>query len=168
MGNATTSFSQTAVESLDLTERGLRLEALQQIHTDFKEKRITFAKDQKDLSPGERLVYGFVKPATEEKKWSYASQLYHDPSTRELVGKCTTFVSHPWFTDFHVTLEAICEYEKSLPRNYPTQFYFVDYFAVNQHMPTDDLDQLGDLVESCSTLALMAEPWDKPVALTRL
>ena len=146
MGNA--CFGATEVEHLDLTERGLRLEALQQAYSDFKKISIRFANDQKDLSPGERLVYGFVKPATEAEKWSYADQLYHDLSTRELVGKCTTFVSHPWFTDFKVTLSAICEYEKTLPRDAPTQSYFVDYFVVNQHKPTADLKQLGDLVES--------------------
>jgi len=169
MGSFFTSISRNPVAgNLDISNRGVRLESLQEICTKIEAGLLQLPNDEKDRSHGERIRDGLVKPITDTKKCSYAEYLYGDLNTRSLVGKCTTFVSHPWSANFRVTVAAISQYEKNLPQGSPPQFYFVDYLAINQHFPSDDLDELGRMVQSCDTLILMAEPWRNPVVLTRL
>jgi len=155
-------------DCIELSDRGVRLEVLQKICKVVDAGRLEVPMDGKKRSPGECIVDGLVKPVTETRKCSYATHLYQDPNTRNLVGKCNTFLSHPWSADFQITVAAIVEYEKTLPKGSPPKFYFVDYFAVNQHSPGSDLKQLEDLVGLSDTLVLMARPWKNPVALTRL
>jgi len=162
------SIGKPSGKALDIFQRGLRLEALLNIWNDIQAGKLDLLKDQKYRSPGEKIRDGLVKPRTKTNQWSYSEQLYHNKDTTQLVGPCTTFLSHPWSANFNDTVFAIQEYEKSLPAGTPKQFYFVDYFAINQHNPEDDLEKLGTLVKKCGTLVLMAKPWNKPVALTRL
>jgi len=161
-------FGSEDVDSLDISNRGVRLEVLLEVCKKIEAGLLQLPKDGKDRSPGERIVHGLVKPITETKTCSYSEYLYGDPNTRSLVGKCNVFLSHPWRADFDVTVAAIVQYEKNLPSGSPPQFYFCDYFAINQHRPADDLDELEVMVRSCDTLALMAVPWRKPESLTRL
>jgi len=153
---------------IDLDDRGVRLEVLLKVCEIVKAGRLNVPVDDKKRSPGESIVDGLVKPETKTSKCSYCSHLYKNRRTRHLVGRINTFVSHPWRTDFQITVDALVEYEKALPEGSPPQFYFVDYFAVNQHSPGKDLRRLADLVGLSDTLALMAEPWQNPDALTRL
>ena len=138
------------------------------ISKEIQQGQINLPNDEKCRSPGEKIRDGLVMPRTRTNEWSYSEQLYYNENTRHLVGQCTTFLSHPWSANFNDTVLAIEEYEKNLPANSPQQFYFVDYFAINQHQPKTDLKELGALVIKCSSLVLMAKPWEKPVALTRL
>jgi len=161
-------FETTFGDDVELSHRGVRLEVLQKICKEVEAGRLQVPADDKERSPGERIVDGLVKPVTDTRKCSFATHLLQEPSTRNLVGKCNTFVSHPWSADFQVTVAALVEYEKALPKGSTPKFYFVDYFAVNQHSPSNDLKQLADLVGLSDTLVLMARPWENPVALTRL
>jgi len=153
---------------IDLDDRGVRLEVLLKVCEIVKAGQLNVPEDDKKRSPGESIVDGLVKPETKTRKCSYCSHLYQNRSTRHLVGRINTFVSHPWRTNFQITVDALVEYEKALPEGSPAQFYFVDYFAVNQHSPGKDLKRLADLVGLSDTLTLMAEPWQNPDALTRL
>jgi len=144
------------------------MDVLLQICHDIKDSKAILQNDGTGLSPGEKIVNCLVKPLTKTDKCSYAEYIWKSPSKKHLVGKCTTFVSHPWSCDFTDTVAAICEYEKELPKDSPPQFYFVDYFAVNQHSATDDLSKLGALVQLCERLVLMGKPWNRPVTLTRV
>jgi len=169
-----TFFSERTVDDhiegdvIDLDDRGVRLEVLLKVCEIVKAGRLTVPLDEKKRSPGERIVDGLVKPVTKTRRCSYCTHLYQNTSTRNLVGRINTFVSHPWRTDFQITVDALVEYEKTLPRGSPPQFYFVDYFAVNQHNPGKDLRRLADLVGLSDTLALMSKPWQSPDVLTRL
>jgi len=154
--------------NLDISNRGVRLEVLQDICRKIEEGLLSIPKDGRDRSPGEKIVHGYVKPVTLERRCSYAEYLYADPNTRRLVGKIDTFISHPWSASFFDTVAAIEEYEKKLPKDSPPKFYFNDYFAINQHSPMDDLPQLAALVRESDTMVLMAMPWRNPVVLTRL
>jgi len=158
--------SQTT--ALKISDRGVRLEVLQEICTRIETGQIDVPNDEKKRNPGEEIVDGIVKPVTNEWKCSYAEYLYADPNTRNLVGECNAFLSHPWGTKFKVTVAAIAEYERKLPEGSPPQFYFCDYLAINQHSPRSDLKELGDLVQFCETLVLMAAPWRNPACLTRM
>jgi len=157
---------------LDVTARGVRLEVLQEICRSIEAGLLQLPKREPKRphprSAGQRLVDGLVKPRTCTKKCSYAEYLWENPQTRSLVGPPNTFLSHPWAEDFSVTVSAVAEYENNLPKGSPPQFYFVDYFAINQHYPTHDLKKLASIVQSCDTLALMAMPWRNPKALTRV
>jgi len=153
---------------IDLDDRGVRLEVLLKVCEDVKAGRLTVPNDGRKRSHGEHIVDGLVKPRTQTRKCSYCTYLYQNHTTRNLVGRINTFVSHPWRADFQITVDALVEYEKSLPEDSEPQFYFVDYFAVNQHSPGKDLRRLADLVGLAKTLALMAKPWQNPEALTRL
>jgi len=108
-----------------------------------------------------------VKPWTKANKCSLAEEFANKKGTKHLVGRCTAFVSHPWSVNFKVTLSAVVEYEKRLPAG-KKEFYFVDYFCINQHLPENELKMLATLVKKCRTLLLMAHPWRKPVVLDRL
>lgn len=166
MGNFLSLFMDTA--TLKISDRGVRLEVLQEICDRIDKGLMDVPNDDKIRSPGEQIVDGIVKPATEEKKCSYAEHLYADTKTRNLIGECNAFLSHPCSGNFKVTVAAIAEYERKLPEASPPQFYFCDYLAINQHSPGSDLRELGNLVQFCETLVLMAVPWRNPLALTRL
>jgi len=161
-------YETTSSDSIMIANRGVRLKVLQKISDDLKAGRLQLPADNKKRSFGEQIVDGLVKPVTNSRKCSYATYLYEDPNTKDLVGKCNTFLSHPWSADFEITVAALSEYERTLPKGSPPKFYFVDYFAVNQHNASADLKQLEDLVRLSDTLVLMAEPWSNPEALTRL
>jgi len=148
-----------------MIERGLTLEALLMIAQDIRDERRNLPDDE--LSPGDQIVEGFVKPLTATHNLSYVEHFYQEYRSRNFVGECNTFVSHPWSGDFEDLIAALSEYEKNLPENPEKIYYFVDYFAVNQHA-NDDLNTLSSLVQKCKTLVLMAKPWEKPVALTRI
>lgn len=120
------------------------------------------------LRPGDNIVNGFIKPITQKKETCYSQYLFDDPSTKHLVGDCTTYLSHTWSISFEETLLAIEEYERTLSEDDPTQFYFCDFFAINQHNPETHLRQLGEVVQSCSTLVLMAKPWQTSATIDRL
>jgi len=149
-------------------ERGLTLEALLMIAQDIKDNRANLPDDIKKLSPGNEIVTGFVKPVTATHKLSYVEHFYQKYLSNNLVGKCNTFLSHPWSGDFEDVIAALSEYEKNLPEKSEENYYFVDYFAVNQHNANEDLNTLSSLIQNCKTLVLMAKPWEKPVALTRI
>jgi len=151
-----------------IIERGLRLEALLMIAQDIKDKRANLPDDIKELSPGDQIVTGFVKPVTAKHNLSYVEHFYQKYLSRNLVGECNTFLSHPWSGNFEDLIAALSEYEKNLPEKSQKNYYFVDYFAVNQHYAYDDLNTLSSLIQNCKTLVLMAKPWEKPVALTRI
>jgi len=161
-------WDEKKVEDIEISQRGVRLEALQKLCEDINGGRMNLPMDDEKRNPGEQLVDGIVKPLTDTSKCSYASYLYQNPNTTNLVGPCNAFVSQPWSSTFQTTVAAIVEYEKTLPMGSPPQFYFVDYCAINQHNPSDDFKQLGNLIESSNKLLLMANSWKKPVALTRL
>jgi len=151
-----------------ICERGLRLEALVMIAQDIKDGRTNLPDDIKELSPGDQIVSGFVKPITATHNLSYVEHFYQKYRSRNLVGECNTFVSHPWSGDFEDLIAALSEYEKNLPEDSHKSYYFVDYFAVNQHNANDDLNTLSSVIQKCKTFVLMAKPWDEPVALTRI
>jgi len=161
------AISRTATE-FPIFERGLRLEALRMIAQDIRDKRMNLPDDIKELSQGDQIVTGFVKPVTAKYKLSYVEHFYQKYLSENLVGECNTFLSHPWSGKFEDLMAALSEYEKNLPENSPKNYYFVDYFAVNQHNANDDLNTLSSLIRNCKTLVLMAKPWEKPVALTRI
>ena len=62
---------------------------------------------------------------------------------------------------------AMEEFETNLPDTAPPCFYFIDFFAINQHDPNKDLDQLGTIVKQSPKLLLIASPWERPVTLGR-
>jgi len=158
----------TVGDDIELVDRGVRLEILLKICEDIKAGRLKVPNDGKKRSHGECIVDALVKPVTARRKCSFATYLHWVPETRNFVGRCNTFLSHPWSANFQDTVAALEEYEKTLPSNSPPKYYFVDYLAVNQHSPLEDLNQLKDIVELCDSLTLMAQPWNNPVALTRL
>jgi len=153
-------------KEFSIFERGLRLEALCMIAQEIK--RTNLPDNIKKLNPGDQIVEGFIKPATATHNLSYVEHFYQNYLYRNLVGVCNTFVSHPWSGDFEDLIAALSEYEKNIPEKSQKNYYFVDYFAVNQNKVHEDLSTLSSLIKSCKTLVLMAKPWEKPVALTRI
>jgi len=151
--------SQAVHPSEDIYHCGLSISGL---------KRIFELNIPEGGMSGRLVVERIVKPQTEVKKCSYVEHLYENQSWRGAIGKCTTFLSHPWSANFKDTLAALRDYEDKLPSNTPKQFYFVDYFAINQHDAQDDLENLAEVVQKCKSLVLMAQPWEKPVSLTRI
>merc|ERR1711977_532983 len=59
---------------------------------------------------------------------------------------------------------AIEEFEKTRDSDC---YYFLDYLAVNQHKPIDDLGGLTTVIGKCETFLLVMSPWDKPIPTTR-
>jgi len=165
--NKETQSIIASTRSLSLIDRGLSFAALLKIYEEIQ-AGLELPPDNKDRSPGEKIVDGLVKPQTKANQWSYVQELYHNKSTNHMVGSCTSFLSHPWLMSFDDTFAAIKEHERCLPAGHPQQFYFVDYFAVNQHAPHEDLPQLSETVYKCNYLLLMARPWKKPLVLSRL
>jgi len=161
-------YGNPVSDAIELIDRGVRLKVLQQVYEEVQAGRLAVPDDFKDPSPGESIVHGLVKPLTNTMKCSYSSYLYENASTRNLVGRINTFVSHPWHYDFGILISALVEYEKTLPKDSDPQYYFVDYFAINQHEPGKDLKRLAWLVGESDTLALMAQPWRQPYVLGRL
>jgi len=166
--NADSESESLTPKEFSIFERGLTLEALLMIAQDIRDKRTNFPDEIKELTPGDQIVTGFVKPVTAKHKLSYVEHFYQEYLSRNLVGECNTFLSHPWSGDFEDLISALSEYEKNLPEESQKKYYFVDYFAVNQHNAKEDLNTLSSLIKKCKTLVLMAKPWEKPVALTRI
>jgi len=153
--------------SLPLMQRGVRLEVLKDILSLLSKQTEQNAMDvlKRHPTPGECIVHGLVKLLAKDS--SYSEYLKSDPKFSHLVGEVSVFVSHAWASGFEQTVDAIEEFEESLPDNTPTCFYFVDFFSVNQHHPQKDLNKLGEIVKRSQKLLLMASPWESPATLKR-
>jgi len=153
--------------SLKIMDRGVRLKVARDILNQLSDENRKIACDVlgRAPSPGEVVVHGLVK--TIVKETSYSEFLKNQPESANLVGQINVFVSHAWGLSFKNTVHSMEEFEKLLPADAPTCFYFIDFFAVNQYNPKKDLDKLGEIAKKSQKLLLIASPWERPAPLGR-
>jgi len=150
-----------SVDTLYLHKRGVRLEVIKKIlNYEHLKKNVLY-------NFGEHVVENFVKPATKRARISYAEMLSYDPNTDHLVGDCNVFLSHPWSLPIEDVVSSLIDFEASCADTTP-KFYFVDWFAINQHQPEEDLTKIAEVIGRCSTLALLGQPWKNPIAISRI
>merc|ERR1719233_79126 len=89
----------------------------------------------------------------------------------ETLGAVNVFISHSWEYDFEMLVDAIEEWEKNWEtqnkKKHATFFYFLDYFAVNQHNSDDDLRKMKDVIKKAKVTCLILSPWYNPIPLLR-
>merc|ERR1719320_467579 len=52
-------------------------------------------------------------------------------------------------------------------KTHETFFYFLDYFAVNQHNSGDDLRKMRHVIRNSKVTCLILSPWNNPIPLLR-
>jgi len=116
-------------------------------------------------SNGEKLVQMVIKKQCANDKCSYVELLGKNPSNWSELGKCNVFISHAWLYSFVDLVSAVEEFQESNPNT--KYYFFLDYVAVNQYRPVDDLGNLQRMVTVCPTFLLVLLPWNCPIPLTR-
>eukprot|EP00746_Dinoflagellata_sp_MGD_P083060 gnl/MRDRNA2_/MRDRNA2_33040_c0_seq1.p1 gnl/MRDRNA2_/MRDRNA2_33040_c0~~gnl/MRDRNA2_/MRDRNA2_33040_c0_seq1.p1 ORF type:complete len:463 (+),score=21.04 gnl/MRDRNA2_/MRDRNA2_33040_c0_seq1:141-1391(+) len=110
-----------------------------------------------------------VKTETLEQQCPYVALFEEltDGKGSPMVGTSSFFVSHSWLQLFSVLLSTIESFRRDQGNNI---YFWFDCFAINQHMVNKEgeLDQLSDTVRACGSLLLVANPWNKPLPLTRV
>jgi len=119
----------------------------------------------RQASNGERLVHFIVKKHCAKEKCSYVELLSKTQANLKYLGRCNVFISHAWQYDFGDLVSTIQKFTESHPNE---QFYFfLDYLAVNQYTPLEDLSNLQRMITMCNWFLLVLMPWSAPVPLTR-
>jgi len=183
-------------KKMDITDRGISLKGLKTILEEYKRNEESFKKfikENDDLEkycrcPGERLTHMLVKPETRESD-SYIEMLYGiynrecdlcetdeevvevSKELDETLGAVNVFVSHAWQYEFEMLVESIeaweSNWEKQNGEKPKTFFYFLDYFAVNQHDMSTDLGKLEDVIKHSKVTCLVLSPWNRPIPFER-
>lgn len=154
MGNAITQL-----DIPDTYSRGVSLEFLQMILARNK---------MYGRANGNGLRTGLTNAETEEERCSFAELYINMLGTRgkQLIGKVRFFVSHAWSYKFSELVQAIKRFEDADSRRKGAH-YFVDYFAVNQWNPLNDLNTLERLIQLSEAVVLVMSPLKKPTPVTR-
>lgn len=147
-----------------IKNRGVSIEVFRELRKEFLKVKDRTKKGSRKLTFGERLVEFVVKPATNNAKVSYVELLASREESKDFVGTCNVFVSHAWKYDFEELVDALEEFEQLAVKKI---YYFCDYFAVNQHKPTEDLKFLEEMAVTCDTFLLVLWPWQNPLPLKR-
>jgi len=173
---------------MNIVERGISLKGLRTILYEFLMYEDSFERfkaednDTKESfhCEGEYLIHMLVKPETKPSA-CYVEHLYgvfhkrsmnakSDKETEristefvETLGTVNVFVSHAWQYDFEKVVKSIAHWEENWEKTngprHETFFYFLDYFAVNQHKPETDLKNLNIVIQKSKVTCLY------PVAL---
>eukprot|EP00928_Gymnodinium_smaydae_P100179 TRINITY_DN9767_c0_g4_i1.p1 TRINITY_DN9767_c0_g4~~TRINITY_DN9767_c0_g4_i1.p1 ORF type:complete len:609 (+),score=53.29 TRINITY_DN9767_c0_g4_i1:213-1829(+) len=110
-----------------------------------------------------QCVENYIKFKTASEKASYVEWVlgHGGEDLKDLVGNASAFVSHSWLQPYALLVEVLRRHQHC---------FWLDIFAINQHQPTKagELDQLGATICSCRLLLLVAQPWSKPVPLSRV
>jgi len=131
-----------------------------------KECEITMEDGRTRLaSSGEKLVEMVIKKQCEKDKCSYVEYLGRRFANRGQLGKCNVFICHVWMYRFDDLVSAVEEFQALEPNK--KYYFFLDYVAVNQFWPLDDLVNLQRMVTVCPTFLLVLLPWNNPIPLTR-
>jgi len=183
-------------EVMDIVDRGISLKGLRTIYEEYCKNEKSFEivkKDNPDIarcvrSPGENVTHMLVKPETRntdsyiELLWGVFRRSVQVATTEEDVhfinkeldetlGPVNVFVSHTWHYEFKTLIESVENWEKNWEKvnskKHETFYYFIDYFAVNQHNQEGDLKNLQKVVEKAKVTCLVLEPWDRPIPLGR-
>lgn len=181
---------------MDVVDRGISLKGLQTILEEYQKNEKSFENfkaNRPEISenircPGENLTHMLVKPETRicdcyiEYLYAIFNRCARDAKTEKEVkfiekesddtlGKVNVFVSHTWQYKFEKLVGAIRLWEKNWEKvngtKHETFYYFVDYFAVNQHNQEGDLLKLQEVVKNSKVTCLVLDPWDKPKPLLR-
>jgi len=159
MGNATVRLDIPDLDIPETYSRGVSLEFLQMI----------IARDKiYGRANGNGLKASLTNVETENERCSFA-ELYKDKvgkSGKKFIGKVQFFVSHAWSYKFLDLVQAIKRFDDS-EQGVKGAYYFVDYFAVNQWNPTNDLGSLERLIELSDAVVLVMSPLKKPTPVTR-
>jgi len=152
-------------------DRGISIEILKNILKQYNETRgqecvIELPNGKsRQASNGERLVHLIIKKHCANDKCSYVELLSKTQANLKYLGRCNVFISHAWKYDFRDLVSTIQRFTDSHPNE---QFYFfLDYLAVNQFTPLEDLSNLQRMITMCKWFLLVLMPWYKPVPLTR-
>jgi len=152
-------------------DRGISIDILKNLVTQYNETRgqeyVIELPDgtTRQASNGERLVHFIVKKHCAKEKCSYVELLSKTQANLKYLGRCNVFISHAWQYDFGNLVSAIQKFTESHANE---QFYFfLDYLAVNQYTPLNDLSNLQRMITMCNWFLLVLMPWSAPIPLTR-
>jgi len=153
----TENFDQPVELALD--KRGVRLKVLEML----------LKEENAGSMNGEELREAFIWPRTRSSGCSYSEWLTQNPDTNSLVGEINIFISHAWkykFEDLVSCIRQFEEFDKELAHRRPF-YYFIDYFAVNQHSPGQDLGLLQNMIYKSEAVLLCLSPFNDPIPLKR-
>jgi len=183
-------------KGMNVVDRGISLKGLRTILEEYRKNEESFKivkARNKEIGDcirchGENLTHMLVKPETRQSDcyiellWGVFHRRALDADTEqkvkfikkeldETLGTVNVFVSHTWAYEFGTLIESIEQWEKNWESvngtKHETFFYFVDYFAVNQHNQKGDLSKLQEVVRNSKVTCLVLSPWHKPVPLLR-
>jgi len=167
MGNAITRLDDLYNQNEEAPDtapdtyyRGVSLEFLKDILGRGKEYETATGNGIKAL-----VTY----PETDELKCSLAEVYDEDDAPTgkpPYIGKVQFFVSHAWKYTFSELVQGIERFEKDDEKR-AGAYYFIDYFAVNQNKPQNDLESLSWIIKNSDALVLVLSPLEKPIPMTR-
>jgi len=168
--NSSSSSSECKPKSL-ITHRGVSLAGLEELSKEFLKINMNETKEDTELIPGELFVKYVIKPSTKVDGISYSYIAYLAESDNKKIqksalGKCNVFVSHAWMHQFPDLIAGIRDWEEQQQQK-KCYYYFLDYLAVDQHNPYDDLGSMGSLVRYCEVFLLVLSPWPTPILVSR-
>jgi len=154
-----TKYSPSSLDTrLKLQFRGVSLEFLKDILSEGVKYGRANGNDIKTL---------LTLPKTKSRRCSLA-ELYTGQLGRvskPLVGKIRFFVSHAWSYKFHKLVEAIESFERQNAKR-RGDYYFIDYFAINQWESADELKFLEWLIKWSDALVLVVSPLKQPTPMS--
>jgi len=167
------SFPQGGIA--EIFHRGVSIQVLRDIrkqwnrvkNEDVRKPSVSLPGKTRQASNGEKVVELIVKKLCGDLKISYVELLHYQNSYEDAIGECNVFISHAWKYDFGDLMGAIEDFERD-NSNKEKFYYFLDFIAVNQFKPQQDLKNLQNLVSRCKYFLLILLPWNKPLPLTRM
>ncbi len=153
----------------DLVDRGVSIELLIDLLIDH---------DLKDMTT-RQVVENFVLPQTADYGCSLAGLMKR--SFPETVGRATHYIIHPWDANFGRLVEALKQVDESYRMEHGKASFWIDIFAVDQHLHLDGYEQEGrvwlhrdqllanvrNCIESIDHACVFIEPTYDPILLTR-
>jgi len=161
--NAAETDVMTGTIHENVRNRGVSIKILRRVLNKWNRVKCTNLPNK---SIGEKMVELIVKKQCAEWECSYTDMLSKETSNKDDLGRCNVFISHAWKYDFTNLMSAIEEFEKEHPG--VKLFYFLDYLAINQFKPQEDLDRLPELVSHCDYFILVMLFGDEHIPVTRI
>ncbi|KAG8471001.1 hypothetical protein KFE25_009422 [Diacronema lutheri] len=113
-----------------------------------------------------KLVYGL----TSSSGLSYAELVVGSTASdgSAAAAEATLFVSHAQSCSFDKLVDALEEHLTNAKLQRGDTFFWLDMMSIRQSDVASDVQRIGDVIAHIGQVALVLDPWDRPLCLTRV
>ncbi|KAG8471000.1 hypothetical protein KFE25_009421 [Diacronema lutheri] len=113
-----------------------------------------------------KLVYGL----TSSSGLSYAELVVGSTASdgSAAAAEATLFVSHAQSCSFGKLIDALEEHLTNAKLQRGDTFFWLDMMSIRQSDVASDVQRIGDVIAHIGRVALVLDPWDRPLCLTRV